>query len=148
MPPSSQEELFERAIALPPADRTAWIAAACGPDVPLRRRLESLLRAHDEAQGFMESPPPDLGPAAPEMGYVIREQRLDCLEPCLQKLRPEQRELAVEYFRDSGRQRIERRRDLARRLSITMNALGIRAFRIRDTLMTCVETCRHRRRQI
>ena len=89
-----------------------------------------------------------LGPAAPDMGYVIREQRLDCLEPCLQKLRPEQRELAVEYFRDSGRQRIERRRDLARRLGITMNALGIRAFRIRDTLMTCVETCRHRRRQI
>ena len=89
-----------------------------------------------------------LGPAASDPGYVIREQRLDCLEPCLQKLRPEQRELAVEYFRDSGRQRIERRRDLARRLGITMNALGIRAFRVRDTLMTCVEACRHRRRQI
>jgi DNA-directed RNA polymerase specialized sigma24 family protein len=89
-----------------------------------------------------------IGPAAHDTGYLIREQRLECLEPCLQKLRPEQRELAVEYFRDSGRQRIERRRDLARRLGITMNALGIRAFRIRDTLMTCVEACRHRRRQI
>jgi hypothetical protein len=29
-----------------------------------------------------------------------------------------------------------------------MNALGIRAFRIRDNLMACVEGCRQGRRQI
>jgi hypothetical protein len=34
---------------------------------------------------------------------------------------------------------IERRRELAARLGITMNALGIRAFRIRDGLIGCVE---------
>jgi len=45
-------------------------------------------------------------------------------------------------------QKIERRRELATRLGITMNALGIRAFRIRDGLMACVESCRQRRRQI
>ena len=44
-------------------------------------------------------------------------------------------------YRDVRRQRIERRRDLARRLGITMNALAVRACRLRDALMTCVEGC-------
>lgn len=73
----------------------------------------------------------------------VREQRLQCLDRCLDKLKPEQRELAVEYYRDAKRQRIERRRDLARRLGITTNALGIRACRIRSTLETCVDACCH-----
>lgn len=67
------------------------------------------------------------------------ELRLESLDRCLQKLKPEQRDLIVEYYRDTGREKIERRRDLAKRLGITMNALGIRAFRIRDSLMECVE---------
>lgn len=79
---------------------------------------------------------------------TLREQRLECLDPCLLRLRPDQRELAIEYFRDSGRQRIERRRGLAQRFGISMNALGIRACRIRDSLMTCVEACRRERRRI
>jgi len=70
-----------------------------------------------------------------------REQRFACLDRCLEKLKPEQRELAIEYYRDTKRQKIERRRDLARRLGITMNALGIRACRIRSALETCVDSC-------
>jgi DNA-directed RNA polymerase specialized sigma24 family protein len=78
---------------------------------------------------------------------TVREQRLDCLDRCLEDLKPEQRELIVEYYADARRQRIERRRGLAKRLGITMNALGIRAWRIRDGLMACVETCRRRWQQ-
>ena len=74
--------------------------------------------------------------------FAAREDRLDCLDRCLQTLRPDQRDLAIEYYRDAKRQRIERRRDLAARLGISMNALGIRACRIREALMTCVEACR------
>jgi DNA-directed RNA polymerase specialized sigma24 family protein len=84
----------------------------------------------------------------PDSGVMLKEQRLDCLDRCLQELKPEQRELIVEYYADDRRQKIERRRELATRLGITMNALGIRAFRIRDGLMACVESCRQRRRQI
>ena len=84
----------------------------------------------------------------PDSGIMLKEQRLDCLDRCLQELKPEQRDLIVEYYADDRRQKIERRRDLATRLGITMNALGIRAFRIRDGLMACVESCRQRRRQI
>lgn len=71
---------------------------------------------------------------------LARENRLELLERCIQGLRPDQRDLAIEYFRDAGRPRIERRRELAKRLAITMNALGIRACRIRDTIVRCVES--------
>ena len=63
------------------------------------------------------------------------------LKLILQTLKPDQRELVVDYYRDAQRQRIDRRRDLAAKLGITMNALGIRACRIRGTLETCVGTC-------
>ena len=56
--------------------------------------------------------------------------------------------LIVDYYRDTRRQKIERRRELADRLGITMNALAIRACRIRDTLLTCLEGCRNARRKI
>jgi DNA-directed RNA polymerase specialized sigma24 family protein len=71
----------------------------------------------------------------------IREQRLECLDRCLDKLKPEQRDLAIEYYRDARRERIDRRRELATRLGITMNALGIRASRIRGALEACVDDC-------
>jgi DNA-directed RNA polymerase specialized sigma24 family protein len=77
----------------------------------------------------------------PDLGLVIQQQRLDCLDHCLLALKPEQRELVVEYYRDTGRQKIERRRDIAGRLGITMNALGIRVCRIRDVLTECMERC-------
>jgi hypothetical protein len=70
-----------------------------------------------------------------------RERRLACLDRCLLKLKPQEQQLAVDYYRDAQRQRIERRRDLAARLGITMNALGIRACRIRSALETCVGAC-------
>ncbi len=59
-PAERQEELFERALALPADERAAWLLHACGPDVPLRKRVESLLRAHEQAQSFMEAVPRDL----------------------------------------------------------------------------------------
>jgi RNA polymerase sigma factor (sigma-70 family) len=74
-----------------------------------------------------------------------QEQRLECLDRCLHQLKPEQREIAIEYYRDAKRQRIEHRRELARRLGITMNALGVRACRIRNTLESCVGACCDRR---
>jgi len=77
----------------------------------------------------------------PDEGLDVRERRLECLDRCLQDLRADQRELVVEYYRDAGRQKIERRREIAERLGITMNALGIRACRIRSTLEACVGSC-------
>jgi DNA-directed RNA polymerase specialized sigma24 family protein len=70
---------------------------------------------------------------------ALREQRLDWLDRCLDQLKPEQRALIIDYYRETGRQKIERRREQAQRLGISMNALAIRACRIRDSLLTCLE---------
>ena len=72
------------------------------------------------------------------------DQSLDCLGRCLNILKPEDKHLIVEYYRDAKRQRIDRRRELARELGITMNALGIRAWRLRANLERCVGACRKR----
>ena len=77
----------------------------------------------------------------------VQEQRLECLERGLQQLNPDQRALVIEYYRDARRQRIERRREMARRLGITMNALSIRVSRIRVALQASVERCRKQERQ-
>ena len=58
-----------------------------------------------------------------------------------QVLTIERRELAIDYYRDARREKIERRRQIAGRLGISMNALAIRASRIRDALERCVRTC-------
>jgi DNA-directed RNA polymerase specialized sigma24 family protein len=71
----------------------------------------------------------------------LQEQRLGCLDRCLDKLKPDQRDLAIEYYRDAKRARIDRRRALAERLRISMNALGVRACRIRNALEICVDAC-------
>lgn len=67
-----------------------------------------------------------------------QQQRLDRLDGLLGTLPPDHRHLIVEYYRGSGRCKIERRRALAGCLGISMNALAIRAHRIRALLSVSV----------
>ena len=69
------------------------------------------------------------------------EKRFRCLDHCLEKLKREERELIVEYYRGDQRWKIEHRRGLAAQLGVTANALSIRACRIRDRLEKCVKAC-------
>lgn len=74
----------------------------------------------------------------------LAERALDCLGQCLETLKAADRQLIVEYYRDAKRARIDRRRELAAQLGITMNALSIRAWRLRASLESCVAACRKR----
>jgi DNA-directed RNA polymerase specialized sigma24 family protein len=65
-------------------------------------------------------------------------QLLDSLEQCLQELAASDRALILEYYEGQRRVKIERRRELAERLGISMNALAIRATRIRTKLERCL----------
>lgn len=109
--------------------------------------LEDVRRRHHAHVSLDESraseAPAGSSPARYEPGEEAhaRERRLDCLDRCLQQLTSAQRELIVEYYRDERRRKIERRRDLARQLGISMNALGIRSSRIRAALEACVGAC-------
>lgn len=71
----------------------------------------------------------------------IKEVRLNCLEQCMGKLEPANRDIIIRYYFGEERVKIENRRTLAANLGITMNALTIRACRIRDKLEACVAKC-------
>jgi DNA-directed RNA polymerase specialized sigma24 family protein len=73
-----------------------------------------------------------------------KERRLECLERCTQKLDSDTRELIFQYYSGEQRVKIENRRSLASRLGISMNALSIRACRIREKLESCVRECMSR----
>ena len=81
--------------------------------------------------------------AAPEADdeKETKEKMLDCLGQCTGKLAPSDREVITRYYVGKGRDKIENRRALAAELGITVNALSIRACRIRDKLEDCVRQC-------
>jgi DNA-directed RNA polymerase specialized sigma24 family protein len=71
----------------------------------------------------------------------VKEQMLNCLEQCTDKLETENREIIIRYYFGEERVKIENRRALAESLKITVNALSIRACRIREKLEICVKKC-------
>ena len=96
--------------------------------------MESLrARQHEQA---VESPP-DSSVTSSDTS----EQRQRCLERCLQQLSPERFQLIVQYYQENKHARIEARQNLAARLNIPLNALRIRAYRIRARLEDCVKRC-------
>jgi DNA-directed RNA polymerase specialized sigma24 family protein len=73
-----------------------------------------------------------------------REGRLRCLDHCMKELDSDGHHLIVGYYRGQQRGKIENRRAMAARLGISLNALSIRACRIRDKLETCLRDCLNR----
>ena len=60
-PASPEQAVFAEALLRPtPEARVAYLDVACGLDTPLRRRVEALLRAADNAGDFLEEPPTGL----------------------------------------------------------------------------------------
>ena len=51
--PDKLEALFDAALELPPQERSAYLAKACGEDEQLRQRLERLLRNLERAGNFL-----------------------------------------------------------------------------------------------
>lgn len=70
-----------------------------------------------------------------------RELRLECLDDCVGSLPRPNLEIVTEYHKETGGTKIAHRNDLAKRLGIPINALRIRAFRIRGELEDCVGRC-------
>lgn len=81
------------------------------------------------------------GPIQEDEAAVVREQRLRCLDRCMKNLDIHNRDLILSYYAGKRRTKIENRRGLAKALGITINALAIRACRIRDQLERCVKEC-------
>jgi len=87
----------------------------------------------------VEKPTP-LPPPPPEPD-PDKEVILGCLDKCMESQLPGNRDIVQTYYEQEKRAKIDRRRKLAEELGITLNALRIKAFRIRAALQECVENC-------
>jgi DNA-directed RNA polymerase specialized sigma24 family protein len=86
-----------------------------------------------------EVQPPQAADTAPETEQ--KERKLECLDGCVQRLPANQLVLITEYHQGEGGAKIARRNELAKQLNIPLNALRIRAYRIRGELETCISEC-------
>lgn len=71
----------------------------------------------------------------------------ECLLHCLEVLRISERTLVVNYYQQQGRAKIEQHEQMATTMGIAINALRIRACRIKQTLRKCVQECVAARKQ-
>jgi len=65
----------------------------------------------------------------------------DCLERCLQRMTPRDRELLLGYYREEGSAKIEHHKETSRQLGISVNALRIMICRLRSNFKTCMQKC-------
>jgi eukaryotic-like serine/threonine-protein kinase len=78
-PESRVHAIFTEALSRSASDyRRQYLDQACGNDINLRRRVESLLRAHEEADQFLDrsATGETLDPVAEEPGTIIGRYRL------------------------------------------------------------------------
>src|SRR5437763_189010 len=84
-------------------------------------------------------------PASVKKRWILTEgafnRLLECLDGCLEKLPAETRMLIMEYYQLRKQAKIDRRKALAEELGIPVNALRIRAHRVRAQLEECVMGC-------
>ncbi|HKR11570.1 MAG TPA: sigma-70 family RNA polymerase sigma factor [Pyrinomonadaceae bacterium] len=69
-----------------------------------------------------------------------QDAEYDCLEKCLAKLTPADRELILLYYQQE-KPNISFRRELALRYGLTLNALRVKVHRIRESLEKCINKC-------
>ena len=84
---------------------------------------------------------PTVGMPQPAPPDEDEERIQSCLEKCLAELPAADRDLVLSYYQQDKQAKIDHRKDLAARLGMGMNALRIRACRIRASLQECVQRC-------
>jgi RNA polymerase sigma factor (sigma-70 family) len=76
-----------------------------------------------------------------DMEQKEKERLLECLNQCLQNLPPDSLLLITRYHQGEEAMNKRRRKELAQSLGIPLNALRIRAYRIRAAIEECVRKC-------
>lgn len=102
-------------------------------DMSRNGRVDASL-AQDRAQGVAAM---DAGREA----AARDEARLRCLTKCLGKLPDDQHEIVTKYYEDEKRAKIDSRKALAERYRLSLNALRLKACRLRQSLRQCVLKC-------
>jgi RNA polymerase sigma factor (sigma-70 family) len=101
-------------------------------------------KIHHEYLRLRQRPLPEFSPVP----NPFEDEEYDCLDQCLEGVNVEDRDLILRYYLEDKRDKIDHRRQLAEELGIAINALRIRAHRIRKPLKKCVQECVHRSRPV
>lgn len=91
-------------------------------------------------QEYLKQPRVPVPPPMPEHSEEM-EREYDCLEHCVEQLPPENRALVMKYYQKERCEKIIQRKQLAEQFGIALNALRIRAHRIRAALRKCMYHC-------
>lgn len=136
---SNSEDLVDKAIArvagklvegVEISNVNAYFAAvARNIEREENRERKRSVNLDDIPEPVAPEPEPDPG----------KERRLQCLEECLDKLSVANRTLILSYY--DAENKIDVRKKLANSLGIPMNALRIRAYRLRVVLEACLKDC-------
>jgi RNA polymerase sigma factor (sigma-70 family) len=95
--------------------------------------------AHNVHLEYLRRKPVPSPPPAPDQPRS--EEEYACLEKCMERLSPRSRDLVLAYYQEEKHAKIDLRKQLAGQLGIPLNALRIRACRIRANLEDCVSEC-------
>jgi hypothetical protein len=84
--------------------------------------------------------PPPRPPPPPDTDEI--ERKCSCLDRCLEEqLTEAESRLVLRYHEKNKREKIEVRKQLARELGISLNALRIRVYHIQSRLRPCIDQC-------
>ena len=132
-PEDAADKTINRVAKKVPEIRDSYV----GPRAPYFYKVASLIRLENLRAKPISPPPPPLAPEA----QAELEQRHRCLDQCMAVLTKESQEIVIQYYQQEKRAKIDRRKRLAERTGISLNALRIRAFRGRLSLQECVLAC-------
>lgn len=134
-PETLADETIDRVITKVPAIAATYSGE---PAFYFYAVARNILREHLRKKGIAPQPRPEA-----EVSEA-REHKYACLEECLAKLSPAEQGLILQYYQGERRAKIEHRKKLAEELGLGLNALRIRASRIRAVLFGCVQECLER----
>lgn len=132
------DETFKRFIRRLPA----MLNTFTGDPIPYL-----LVTAHHLHLEYIEKQPLPLPENISDMLATDDDEKMEaeffdaCLEECLGKLDPKDRSLSLDYYRWDKQAKIDFRKELARRLGLTANALRIKIHHLRNMLRPCIEEC-------
>lgn len=103
--------------------------------------LETFKQREKERVALSRMPGPVRTPAPGAEETDTTEGQFECLENCMGRLPVESKEFMKQYYYGEKRIKIESRNRLAGKLGIPLNALRLRARRLREKLEICILAC-------
>ncbi|MBP7375440.1 MAG: sigma-70 family RNA polymerase sigma factor [Pyrinomonadaceae bacterium] len=81
--------------------------------------------------------------AGPEfdLEYLDSDDRLKCLDECINRLSRKESSLVIAYYEKGKGEKIQARRDLAKKLKLNIGNLQLQVHRLKNILRKCMENC-------